>query len=1017
MSNKKLQDLVVYLNDNGVFPYVESGKLEIKCDDKVTSPRILDALADNVFDLIAFLQEQGVTKPLDIRGRLVSPFSIGEQSTLHELFEAQVSRIPNNIALRFNGGHLTYDGLNRRANQIAHCLRKNGVGKGQLVGLCFERGTDSIAAVLGVLKLGAAYVPLNPEYSSGRINTILSDAGVAVLVTDHQFIFAVKEAPKLVDLTSAEISKTLAQEDNRNLAGANATADSLAYVLYTSGSTGKPKGVMIKHFQVALALKNQEVFGFDEKDSMAGGGSFAFDISLFEQIFPLLCGGVAVLLSKEELLDVTSLIKVTESVSFFSAVTSLMKVWVSELQKCQNGGMNIGQLYPKLRCILVGGEPVPRWLFQDLQDLFPYVRIVELYGPTENTILSTYHVKTELLQQVEYCIGVPYPHVTTYVVDDNLKEVPTGTVGELVLAGKCVASGYLNRPEETNNSFIANHLDKNASSVLYRTGDMVRRLKNGTFEFIGRHNMQIKLRGYRIEPSEIESAILKVSDVAGAIVLAQEDEGQRNKHLVAYVVCRQVTESEQAHFSRSKVKHKIRLRLTESLPSFMIPSKIVVLDEFPLTVNGKIDRAALPQADAEDVIRRKFVAPENQLQKYLCSLWEQVLKVEKVGVDDSFFELGGHSLLIIEIVSELRRLLQEKMLHFVILYDYPTVRRLAEYLSKNFSSQLKEANVSTEGFESAKNQVTVKTTVTAYREFKSLIPRLSSYKSDTPKNPKAVFILSPPRSGSTLLRVMLEGHSKLFAPPELELLGFENLQHRKKAFQGRNEYWLEGLLRTIMELKQCDLEAARNYLMKFEDDRFHTKDFYSYIQTLCSDKTLIDKTPSYSLDIETLRRAESYFEDALFIHLVRHPNAVINSFQENRMEELFFRFEHGFKSRNLAEMIWTHSHQNILNFLQDIPADRQHCIYFEELTSKPMAVMRELCSKFAWEFEDALVKPYSNTQQKMIDGVHHDSKMLGDLKFSTHKGISEKAALNWQRNYDPGLFFEECAEIASKFGY
>ncbi|MCH2089034.1 MAG: amino acid adenylation domain-containing protein [Pseudoalteromonas sp.] len=1018
MVNKKLQDWVVYLNDNGVFPYINAGGLKTKSAGKITNKKIIDAIVSNKSALINFLQDLNATSPLDYRERFVSAFTIdsAKEPRLHELFEAQVTLNSQSIALRFKDSCWTYDELNRRANKLARYLQRMGVTEGQRVGLCFERGMDAVAAIFATLKVGAAYVPLNPEYPNEKITNILHDANISVLVADYNFPHAASDNFKVVDLSVVNTLKEIENQPDKNFEITNGHSDSLAYVLYTSGTTGKPKGVMIKHYQVVLALANQAVFGFDASDSMAGGGAFSFDISLFEQIFPLLSGGTSVLLSKQEIMDVGALIKGTGSVSFFSAVTSLMTSWVSGIKVRLSQGESIEQLYPNLRCILVGGEAVPRQLIQDLQELFPYVRIVELYGPTENTILSTYHVKTELPQQSQSCIGIPYPHVKAYVLDNNLNKVPDGIVGELVLGGDCVSAGYFNLPEETKNSFIANCLEETSNDVLYRTGDLVRRLGDGSFEFVGRNNFQLKLRGYRIEPTEIENAILRNADVSGAIVIAQEEE-QNDKLLVAYVTCKQTCNDEHSDDFESEIKQEIRNQLVTELPSFMIPSKIVVLDFFPTTVNGKIDRAALPRAEAKDAIQKEFVAPQDPLESYLCALWEQVLKIEKVGIQDNFFELGGHSLLVLKVVNKLQLLLQEDMLHFVIVFDHPTVHQLAEYLKKNFSAQLKAASIDFKAAGDKPSLEREKITTQTFEAFKSVIPSLPEYKGTDTKNSKAVFILSPPRSGSTLLRVMLAGHSNLFAPPELELLGFENLQQRKEAFQGRNEFWLEGLTRAIMELKQCDFETAHSSIAMLERDGISIRDFYGQLQELCEGQLLVDKTPSYSLDIAALKRIEDYFEDSLFIHLVRHPNAVINSFQDARMEELFFRYEHDFESRGLAEMIWTHSHQNIIEFLQGIPAQRQHRIYFEDLSANPQATMEKLCSKFDWSFETALIEPYHNVQQKMTDGVQHNSKMLGDLKFHKHNGISASTASNWQRNFEPNQLSLECSELATSFGY
>ncbi len=284
------------------------------------------------------------------------------------------------------------------------------------------------------------------------------------------------------------------------------------------------------------------------------------------------------------------------------------------------------------------------------------------------------------------------------------------------------------------------------------------------------------------------------------------------------------------------------------------------------------------------------------------------------------------------------------------------------------------------------------------------------------KNRRAIFILSPPRSGSTLLRVMLGGHPGLVAPPELELLSFENLKERRDSFSGTDSFFLEGAIRAIMGIKDCDAEQGKQIMEAFERESLSTQEFYRIIQTWIGDRLLVDKTPSYAFDLDVLKKAEDYFDQPLYIHLLRHPYAVIRSFEEARLEQVFFRHEHEFSRRELAEMTWLISHQNILEFFKNIPSERRHAVRFEEMVTNSRAVVEEICSFMGLEFHPHMLEPYRDKAKRMTDGIHPESRMLGDVKFHEHDGIDPRTAEQWLEDHSEDFLSEMTWEVAELLG-
>ncbi|HEV2843454.1 MAG TPA: condensation domain-containing protein, partial [Thermoanaerobaculia bacterium] len=604
-------------------------------------------------------------------------------------------------------------------------------------------------------------------------------------------------------------------------------------------------------------------------------------------------------------------------------------------------------------------------------------------------------------------VGRAIPDLGLYVLDALSQPQPVGVPGEIHVGGAGLASGYLGRPELTAARFVPNPYGE-PGSRLYRSVDLARFLADGDLEYLGRIDHQVKIRGFRIELGEIESALASHPSVRESVVLAREDGAE--KRLVAYVVPE----------GSAPTLSELREALAENLPEYMLPSALVVLAELPLTTNGKVDRRALPSPDvSRSGLESSYVAPAYDLELFLAGLWQEVLAIPQAGLHDDFFLLGGNSITGAVLVNRLQQELRE-IVQVVVIFDAPTISELATYLIDQHPAAVARLfgpeALGGRGLELEDATAPIgEGELSVLRGLIRPLPPLPEARRS--KNPGAVFVLSPPRSGSTLLRVMLGGHPQLFSPPELELLSFNTLQERKAAFAGRDAFWLEGVIRAVMEIRGCGAEEAEALVEECEREDLTTLDFYGRMQEWLGGRILVDKTPSYTLDPSILRRAEEGFEEPRYIHLIRHPLGMIHSFEEAKLDQIFFRQEHPFTRRQLAELIWLSSHQNIMEFLREVPAGRQHWVHFEDLLAEPEATLRSLCGFLGLDYHPDMAEPYKRKSARMTDGVHAESRMLGDVKFHQHAGVEASVAERWRDHYGRDFLGGVTWRLASRLGY
>jgi amino acid adenylation domain-containing protein len=581
---------------------------------------------------------------------------------LQDLFLDQVTRTPDAVAVAFEDQTLTYSDLNRRADCLALALQHRGVGPETLTGVALDRSPDMIVAILAVLKAGGAWTPIGIDQPAERIRLIVEDACPRLVIRNAD---SIGRLPQSVQGDVLDIDQLQLSGAGEMQVTSTATASNLAYVIYTSGSAGKPKGVLIEHRgAVNLALAQAKLFGVEAGTRVLQFAAPTFDAAVSEIFVTLLHGGTLVLARREQLIgsDLAKLLCEAEVHVVTLPPSVLATVPETEL--------------PCLRTLIVAGEACPAELARRWSSAR---RMLNAYGPTEATVCAT---AGECDGQQSITIGRPIDNARVYIVDANLQPAPIGVPGELLIGGAGVARGYLSRPELTAERFITSPFSPDKGQRLYRTGDRARYLADGRIEYLGRIDRQVKIRGFRIEPGEIEAALLELDSVREAVILVRTDDARGDasghKRLIAYVTPRN---------GGALRNRELRQALQERLPSYMIPSAFITLDELPLTAHGKIDRAALQALHTPHLETAKsWVAPRNDTEQVLAGIWQEILQVERVGIHENFFDVGGHSLLAMQLASRVRDDLGAD-LPIAAVFGAPTIAALGQQLLQDPSTR------------------------------------------------------------------------------------------------------------------------------------------------------------------------------------------------------------------------------------------------------------------------------------------------------------------------------------------
>jgi amino acid adenylation domain-containing protein len=588
------------------------------------------------------------------------------ETCLHELFEDQAARSPEAVAVVHEDEELTYDQLNKLANRVAHRLRDLDVGPDVLVGLCLERSSELIVALVACLKAGGAYLPIDLSYPAERVKFVIDDAQVPVLLSQT----SLQDRLPQTDAVVLYVDQILEESNDGHDANLDPVTDpdNLAYVIYTSGTTGNPKGSLVTHRNVLrLFAGTDDWFHFNKDDVWTLFHSCAFDFSVWELWGALLYGGRVVVVpydvsrSPEAFYDLLAKQQVTVLNQTPSAFRQLIQAEEA-----------VGPKDLALRYVIFGGEAL------EMQSLKPWFdrhgdqtpRLINMYGITETTVHVTYRLLSKADVGPASVIGVPIPDLQVYILDPHQDPVPIGVAGEMYVGGAGVCRGYLNREELTKQRFIPDPFGAKQGDRFYRTGDLARWLPNGDIEYLRRIDHQVKIDGFRIELGEIESVLCEHPDVRQATVLAREDSSGANR-LTAYVVCNQPQPG----------TSQLRDHLKRKLPAYMVPAALLYLDKLPLTNNGKVDRKALAAPETKwPEPTTNVLAPPNKTEQLIAQVYEEILHVDEVGVHDNFFELGGDSLRLGLVIERLREQFAAP-LEMVKLFEYPTIRALAAYLN------------------------------------------------------------------------------------------------------------------------------------------------------------------------------------------------------------------------------------------------------------------------------------------------------------------------------------------------
>ncbi|HTU57220.1 MAG TPA: amino acid adenylation domain-containing protein, partial [Polyangiales bacterium] len=626
---------------------VEEGlKLAYAYTEGLLSRAEVERIAEQVDELLKWLARSGelavggANLLSDVTRAEVLALSRGtlgdvQLEPLQTSFEVQASRTPNRVAVEFGAHRLRYEELNARANQLAHYLRGRGVGADVLVGICVERSVELVVGVLGILKAGGAYVPLDPEYPRERLSYMVSDSGAQLVLTQERLLGELGSgswATWCLDRDWEEAGRE--SESNPSL---QSGVDHLAYCIYTSGSTGLPKGVLNGHRGIQNRLQwLQSEFALTSEDKVLQKTPLSFDVSVGELLWPLLNGATLVLAAPGVHRDPAELGAAIRAhgVTVVDFVPALLGAFVESGELSRSG---------TLRLVTVGGDSLPPELARAFMSSGTRAELCNMYGPTEASIDVSWWRCARSASDERIPLGFPMWNTGLHVLDASLQPVPAGVLGELYIEGANLARGYHGRAGLTAERFIPNPYGSRGSR-LYRTGDLARRRADGVLEYVGRVDHQVKIRGYRIELGEVESALCEHADVRESVVLARET-GQ-GKQLVGYVTSALMGEA------RDRLEGELRARVSERLPSYMVPWRVLVLESFPLSANGKLERKLLPAPEAQEA---GYEEPSNALEALLSEVWGEVLGVGRVSVTSNFFELGGDSILSLQVVSRARK--------------------------------------------------------------------------------------------------------------------------------------------------------------------------------------------------------------------------------------------------------------------------------------------------------------------------------------------------------------------------
>jgi acyl-CoA synthetase (AMP-forming)/AMP-acid ligase II/LPS sulfotransferase NodH len=934
-------------------------------------------------------------------------------TTVLEHLSRQAQVTPEVIAIHAHGRKgLGFQALHAHLVATASALNRLGAGRGDRVGIVLPGGPELATACLATAAVSVA-TPINPDFKQAEYETVLARLAPKLLLTLAGGQHPVRAAAKVLGIPVVDVTpKPDAAAGLFELSAPGhalapvdtglAHADDVALVLQTSGTTSVPKTVPLTQANLVASADN-----LARSLQLTAADRCLHFLPMFHigglvdvLIAPLLVGGS------------TFIAPSFSSAEFYRDLQAFKPTWTQAvpvmLQEVLNTADAHGEAVAghQLRFVRSVSAPLPPVLMEAFEKRFK-VPVIEIFGMTETAGVITSN-RLPPGKRIPGSVGAS-AGMEVRIVDAQNQPLAANQIGEVVVRGGNLMAGYDADPQENQRLF---------SDAGFRTGDLGYLDADGYLFLTGRVKDMINRGGEKVSPHEVDQLLLSHPAVADAASFAVPH-ATLGEDVGAVVVLRDGAKATQ---------EELTAYLRDRLAFFKIPRAMHFIEEIPRGANGKLQRAVLTErfgklAAAASAARSDFVAPQEPVGKLIAAMWQDILKVDAVGMNDDFFALGGESLKAASFVNALQQKWGDT-LYVSSVFDAPTLGRYESYLKQHYPDVVARML----GQSVAPKAAEAKITPQMVSELRTAIAR-SAPKPWVPKkkNPPAVFVLSPPRSGSTLLRAMLAGHPKLFSPPELYLLSYTTLADRKAWFSGSQRFQLEGNIRALMQIRNQPLEEVQAWFADLEAKAFPTQEYYGLLQELLGDKILTDKTPAYATHLETLERGETWFEEAIYIHLLRHPYGMIRSFEEAKLEQLWYPRLVGadaghpdaspYGRRQLAEMIWQILHENIVTFLKKIPAERQFQLRFEDVVQDPEAAMRDVCKRLGLDYQPDMVTPQQNKKQRMTDGIHEVSRMIGDPKFHQHKKIDEAVADTWKSAYEIDFLSERTLALAQSLGY
>ncbi len=918
-------------------------------------------------------------------------------------FEKLASRHPDRLSVKAPDGELTYRELDESANRLAHAiLRLRGPGA-ESVGLLVQHGAAAVVATLAVLKTGKFYVPLDPQYPGDRLTYMLDHTNASLIVTDarHRAAAARLARGRLPILTTNELAADLPSHS----AALSIPAESLAAVYYSSGSTGRPKGIVYSHRYLLHNMRNYgSAFRVSAHDRWSWLHSYSFSSASTDIFCPLMHGAALCSWNVQE-----------DGLSGLGQWLADAQVtiinWMSTPFRSFAATLDRSRTLRRVRLMVYGGERLLTRDFLAFREFFsPECIFVNRLGATETGVVRLYFFdKDTPLYESVVPAGYAVPEKDVVILDGNGAELAAGAVGEIGVRSRHFPVGYWREPEMTREKYRNGANGDGART--YLTGDLGRMRSDGCLEHCGRKDSQVKIRGHRIETEEIENVLRELPGVREAVVRACE-RPSGDSFLTGYFVAEAGARIDET---------AVRRHLLGKLPAAMIPAAFMRLDALPYNAHHKIETGALPVPNlSPDLPSDRYAPARTPLQTHLVDLWETILEVRPIGIDDDFFELGGDSLLGMRMVNLLQPLLGST-LHVPPLFENPTIASYAEFLQSNYGEELCGQMPLNDSIEREEAVGLSPVKLEMVRQAVAALPvaRGHSDGQQGTKNPSAVFVLAPGRSGTTLLRVILGGHPQLFAPPELHLLSHATMEERRSVIsESLQRVRLDGAIQALMTARDCPVDEAERMIRGYEDARLPVREFYRLLQSQVAGRRLVDKTPIYPMHPETLKRAEELFDQPLYIHLLRHPYAVVLSYAEIHADQMaLVRRPSGVSLTEFAEALWLIAHQNILEFLAHIPQGRQMRLSFEDLVKMPRETVAALCRFLSVDLHPGMLNPYEERRQRMTDAIRPQTWATGDPKFHAHTDIDPDVADRWRRVYHEDFLSSETWQVAERLGY